>query len=74
MLDNENMMHAVPNMRRRVWPDDWKGEPDDGKGVRCLKCNCRHLEVTHTRPAPGGKVWRRRVCRNCGAVRSTYEG
>jgi len=61
---------------RRKWPpeqDPATSSGDDGKGLRCLKCGCRDLRVSHVRDAPGKGRWRRRVCRHCGAVRSTYE-
>jgi len=62
---------------RRKWPPDPDADTpaseDDNKGLRCLKCGCRDLRVTHVRDAPAKGRWRRRVCRHCGAVRSTYE-
>jgi hypothetical protein len=75
MLDDENMLHAIPpNGGRKVWPRDWlANQEDDGKGVRCMKCHCRHFEVRNTVPAAGGVIKRYRVCRNCGTVRTTYE-
>lgn len=54
------------------------GEPvepaDEPRGVRCPDCGCGHLPVWQTRPLPGGRVRRVRICRNCGRRVSTTEG
>jgi len=76
MTDDHDRIHAIPQMTtgRKVWPRDWlANQEDDGKGVRCMKCGCRDLRVSHVRDAPDGSRWRRRVCRNCGTARNTYE-
>jgi hypothetical protein len=72
---NDDVLNAIPDTQRRAWPRDWQGadEDDDGKGIRCPKCGCRDLRVTHVRNAPDGSRWRRRVCRHCGTARNTYE-
>ncbi len=58
---------------RRKWPDDWQDDDRKDSGVRCPKCHCRDMRVSHVRDAPNGSRWRRRVCRHCGHVRCTYE-
>ena len=45
----------------------------DRRGLECPKCGCRHFHVVYTRAASGGKVMRRRECRNCGRRITTYE-
>jgi transcriptional regulator NrdR family protein len=41
-------------------------KPDDQRGLRCPKCGCAHWRVIYTRARPGGRLVRRRECRNCG--------
>jgi len=63
-------------MRRKVWPDDFRGDDDgDGAtvGVRCPKCNCADTRVNYTRHRAGAMNLRSRKCRNCGRVFPTYE-
>ena len=48
-------------------------EPAEGYGLECPKCGCRHFTVVYTRPGWGGKIKRRRACRNCGRRITTYE-
>lgn len=43
------------------------------RGLVCPKCGCRHFRVIYTRPVRGGKIMRRRECRNCGRRLTTYE-
>ena len=43
------------------------------RGLECRKGGCRHLRVLYTRRAFGGKLIRRRECRNCGMRFSTWE-
>ncbi len=45
----------------------------DQRGLACRQCGCRHLIVIYTRPASGGRLVRRRECRNCGKRFTTYE-
>ena len=43
------------------------------RGLECRKCGCRHFFVLQTRQLSGGRIWRRRECRNCGRRLSTTE-
>jgi hypothetical protein len=45
----------------------------DPLGLRCWKCGHARLRVVYTRAAAGGKVVRRRACRQCGARLTTWE-
>jgi len=38
----------------------------DQRGLVCPKCGCKHFYVVYTRPTWGGRIMRRRECRNCG--------
>lgn len=51
-------------------PDD---QGDTERGIECSGCGCRHFHVLYTRPAPGGRIQRRRECRNCGQRLTTVE-
>ena len=42
-------------------------------GLECRRCGCRHFYVIYTRRAFGGKLVRRRQCRNCGKRMTTME-
>lgn len=42
-------------------------------GLACRGCGCRHFYVVYTRRAPGGRLTRRRQCRNCGRRMTTIE-
>lgn len=46
---------------------------DDQKGLTCRHCGCRHFHVVYTRPTWGGRIMRRRECRNCGKRMTTWE-
>jgi len=46
---------------------------DQPRGVVCRHCGCRHLPVYYTRRQPDGSIMRRRQCRNCGKMVTTYE-
>ncbi|HUU70015.1 MAG TPA: hypothetical protein VM186_10855 [Planctomycetota bacterium] len=46
---------------------------EQSPGVVCRQCGCRHLPVYYTRSRPDGVIMRRRQCRNCGKVMTTYE-
>ena len=41
-------------------------------GLECRKCGCRDFRVYYTRPKDGF-IMRRRRCRNCGTLITTYE-
>ncbi len=43
-----------------------KSKDGEARGIRCPACGCGHLRVVYTRRAWGGRVVRRRECRNCG--------
>jgi len=45
-------------------PKSYKSE--QGMGLSCRKCGCRHFEVLDTRATYGGRIRRRRTCRHCG--------
>lgn len=46
---------------------------EDDRGLRCRHCGCGHFRVIYTRRAWGGKLVRRRECRNCGYRLTTWE-
>ena len=50
---------------------DPEGEPDEG-GIRCARCGCCDLRVTHTIRGPD-IVTRHRQCRHCGWKQRTRE-
>lgn len=43
------------------------------RGLRCRHCGCDRFRVVYTRRAWGGKLVRRRECRQCGQRVSTCE-
>jgi hypothetical protein len=45
----------------------------DKRGLECRHCGCKHFRVIYTRPAWGGRIQRRRECRNCGKRLTTWE-
>jgi uncharacterized Zn finger protein len=57
---------------RKIWPDDF-GSAENHKGIRCFKCGCSHFEVLNTRKTTGNAIWRRRRCKHCGQIKTTYE-
>jgi len=48
-------------------------KPATKRGLECPKCGCAHFRVLYTRPATGGRLLRRRMCRHCGRRVTTYE-
>ena len=46
---------------------------EDRGGLECRHCGCRHFKVIYTRPWYGGRIMRRRECRNCGKRMTTWE-
>jgi hypothetical protein len=42
-------------------------------GLRCRNCGTQRFRVIYTRAAPGGKIIRRRACRECGRRMTTWE-
>jgi hypothetical protein len=42
-------------------------------GLECRKCGCRDFRVYYTRKASGKRIMRRRVCRHCGLMITTFE-
>jgi len=55
-----------------VTPSD-KGQNASKRGMECRHCGCAHFRVLYTRRALGGRLLRRRECRNCGRRVTTYE-
>lgn len=47
--------------------------PDEQRGIVCPRCGCGHFRVIYTRARWGGRIVRRRECRNCGKRVSTTE-
>ena len=45
---------------------------DSKKGLVCPICECRDFRVYYTRPKDGA-IMRRRVCRHCGRLVTTFE-
>jgi len=43
------------------------------RGLECRACGGKHFRVICTRPAWGGRILRRRECRNCGKRMTTWE-
>jgi len=48
-------------------------EQADRKGLACRWCGLRHFRVMYTRPAWGGRIMRRRECRQCAKRMTTWE-
>jgi len=46
---------------------------EDRRGLECRYCGCRHLRVVYVRRGWGGKLIRRRECRQCGKSMTTWE-
>lgn len=46
---------------------------DESRGLRCRRCGCGHFRVIYTRASFGGKLVRRRECRNCETRITTWE-
>lgn len=47
--------------------------PEDGVGIECRECGCRHFFVIYTRAVSERRIMRRRECRHCGWRITTYE-
>jgi len=58
---------------RETKPSTPHESADGCRGIECPRCGCRHLRVIYTRRAIGGRIMRRRECRNCGRRMTTYE-
>jgi hypothetical protein len=43
------------------------------RGIACRTCGCRDLRTLETRQLAGGKIFRRKACRHCGAKLTTHE-
>ena len=54
--------------QRKTWPPD-----EDQCGLTCRYCGRKHFLVLYTRPTWGGRIKRRRECRNCGKRMTTWE-
>lgn len=48
-------------------------KPAEQRGLQCPKCGSGRWRVVYTRPRPGGRLVRRRECRNCGKAVITTE-
>jgi transcriptional regulator NrdR family protein len=48
-------------------------ESVERRGLVCPRCGCGHFRVIYTRRVQGGRIVRRRECRNCGRRITTYE-
>lgn len=74
-------MEAITMTPRRTLADyAAEANGDDSRGLRCPKCGCGHFidakpfEVAETMPrGPRYSIQRRRRCRHCGNLFSTYE-
>ncbi|TWU12084.1 transcriptional regulator NrdR [Symmachiella macrocystis] len=53
--------------------EDKVATSDRQRGLQCSACGHRRLRVVYTRAAKGGKLVRRRECRECGERISTWE-
>jgi hypothetical protein len=47
--------------------------PEGDLGLACRHCGCKHFRVIYIRPTRGGRIMRRRECRNCGKRMTTCE-
>ena len=52
-------------------PKDDNSDADEQR-IECRRCGCRHFYVLYTRPRGRG-IFRKRMCRNCGAELLTWE-
>lgn len=50
-----------------------QGLTDDGRGIACKVCGCRHHRTLETAHTAKGSIRRRRECRHCGLRFTTYE-
>ena len=56
--------------KRKTYEDAMSG--DDGRGIPCQECGCRHNYVIRTEKI-GEVIRRTRRCRNCGRTFYTTE-
>ena len=59
-------------IRRSTGEQVYPPPEDDGKGLECARCGCRHFLTQNTRQVEG-YIRRIKVCRNCGLKRHTSE-
>jgi transcriptional regulator NrdR family protein len=59
------------NEAQLICVDQDKSESD--RGVACRKCGSNHHLVLYTRRVTGGRIRRRRECRNCKRRFTTHE-
>jgi len=59
---------------RNTVPTERPHPAHEKRGIECPGCGCRHLHILYTRQTTGGRIRRRRECRNCGRRMTTYEG
>ena len=50
-----------------------RSAPEPDRGIACRKCGCLDSKVYYVRRSIGGKMLRRRECRHCGHLFTTYE-
>ena len=62
---------ACGEQSRTACPEHSRGA--DKRGLECRYCGCKHFRVIYTRPTWGGRIMRRRECRNCGKRMTTWE-
>ena len=54
--------------------NDANGRPHNApRGLTCGACGHARLKVVYTRPAPGGRIVRRRECKRCEKRVTTWE-
>lgn len=46
---------------------------DEKRSLECRRCGCKHFQLLYTRQLRGGRLLRRRQCRHCGRLVTTYE-
>jgi len=54
-------------------PAGRKTSSHDKRGIECPSCGCMNFRVLYTRRSIGGRILRRRECRNCERRVTTYE-
>jgi len=71
-VPKETLMPAASTSLKPL-PTSAAVAPADQRGLVCRHCGCEHFRVIYTRPAWGGRITRRRECRNCGRRMTTWE-
>jgi len=68
-----SLARRSPGAANRVGSPPKSYKSEQGMGLSCRKCGCRHFEVLDTRATYGGRIRRRRTCRHCGYLLVTVE-